>query len=325
MPELIKLPKSKLPRKTSWTLTEILDTEQPELQWLIPQYLPQGFFFIAGAPKLGKSILAFQIALAIATGGETLGQKVEKGRVLYISFEDSVRRLKQRLQARRWTTRTDLLEVEETWESLNQGGWEKLKVRLSKKKYRMCIIDTFTRAFRLRNNKDSDEVAKVLAPMYELTRDGSVSIGFNDHHHKRSEFSGDPIEDIHGSIAKGGITDTAWSLQRERGKQVAHLDIVSRDMGFVSVELDFDSQALLWSPHNEVKASGNQAKILEFLKTSPEDNWVREIARQLNLDPSTVSHELKELANKGLVKPAKSSNGKLPFVVIPMSEEKIVH
>ena len=52
---------------------------------------------IGGKPKAGKSYLALGWTLAVADGGETLGEKVDQGDVLYAALEDGYRRLRDRL------------------------------------------------------------------------------------------------------------------------------------------------------------------------------------------------------------------------------------
>ena len=59
MPNLIDM------RKTSWTLSEILDTEFPEPKWIVPSIVQEGLVMLAGRPKAGKSWMALQLAGAV--------------------------------------------------------------------------------------------------------------------------------------------------------------------------------------------------------------------------------------------------------------------
>ncbi len=53
---------------------------------------------LAGPPKIGKSWLALNIAISVATGTKAFGHfETVKGMVLYLAYEDSERRLNQRL------------------------------------------------------------------------------------------------------------------------------------------------------------------------------------------------------------------------------------
>lgn len=69
------------------TLSEI---EPKEVEWLWEPLIPYGMVTIMeGDPNLGKSYLAMHFAVLVSTGG-TLpnGQKIKRGRVLYLSTED---------------------------------------------------------------------------------------------------------------------------------------------------------------------------------------------------------------------------------------------
>ena len=86
-----------------WTADDILTTDWPKPVWAIPGLLPVGLTILAGRPKVGKSWLTLQIALAVASGGRVLGQPGEKGPVLYLALEDPPRRLKERMLKQGWT------------------------------------------------------------------------------------------------------------------------------------------------------------------------------------------------------------------------------
>jgi len=59
-----------------------------KLQYLIHKLIPKpGRVMIVGPPKVGKSRLALQIAMAIGRGESFLGRKAMKGKVLYLEFD----------------------------------------------------------------------------------------------------------------------------------------------------------------------------------------------------------------------------------------------
>jgi len=67
------------------------------MRWAIPELLPEGCILLGGRPKMGKSMLALNIAIAVATGGTALGHyQVEAGDVLYYDLEGNRRRLQTR-------------------------------------------------------------------------------------------------------------------------------------------------------------------------------------------------------------------------------------
>jgi archaellum biogenesis ATPase FlaH len=68
-----------------------LDTVDPkEVDWLWEPYIPFSMITIMeGDPGVGKSFLAMQLAVQVSIGGELpAGQKLRRGRVLYLSAED---------------------------------------------------------------------------------------------------------------------------------------------------------------------------------------------------------------------------------------------
>jgi RecA-family ATPase len=294
-------------RKTSWTGKQIVQEELGDVQWLIEHILPQGFFFIAGRPKIGKSFMTLQMCLSIVMGTSFLGYKIaQPGRVLYISLEDNVRRIKKRMLNMGVDLDNkglELLEIEERWDRLNKGGIEKLLKRLQSKKYVLCIMDTYAKSILLKDNTDAVEATRYLSPLYELTRGGDFSFGFVDHHRKNNQYSGDVIDDLAGSGAKGGVADTVWGLGRERGKSNAVLQIASRDTEIDKIELKFDGERTLWVPESQelVKPNTVQAKIISYFGMNGTEAYIRELAKKLNMDPGQISREMTELVRKGLV------------------------
>lgn len=309
-------------RQTSWTASEILQKELGDVQWLIKDILPQGFFFLAGRPKIGKSFMTLQMCGSITTGQKFLGYDVmQPGRVLYISLEDNARRLKKRLTNMGFQLDMkglDKLEIEETWPRLNKGGLERLLERLTKKKYTLCIMDTYAKSMLLKDNNDAVEATKYLSPLYELTRGGDFSFGFVDHHRKNNQFSGDVIDDLAGSGAKGGVADTVWGLGRERGKVNAVLQIASRDTEIDKIELKFDTDRTLWVPIEQdvVRPGTIQAKILSHMGSNGTSAHVNELAKKLQLDISMVSRELSELVRKGIVTRGERSGRHIPYSLV---------
>ena len=68
------------------------------VRYVVEPYLVEGLTILGGRPKLGKSWMAFDFAVAVATGGHALGSiRCDQGDVLYLALEDNQRRLQTRL------------------------------------------------------------------------------------------------------------------------------------------------------------------------------------------------------------------------------------
>lgn len=60
----------------------------PPIKWIVPDVLPEGATILAGRPKLGKSWMALEIALAVARGGYCLGDRLcPAGDTLYLAWK----------------------------------------------------------------------------------------------------------------------------------------------------------------------------------------------------------------------------------------------
>jgi len=83
------------------TAADLLSTEEPALEWLIENvWVDRSRGFIAGNPGVGKTWLALEMLLAVASGRPCLGKfKVKQMPVLLMEEEGSERNLKRRLHA----------------------------------------------------------------------------------------------------------------------------------------------------------------------------------------------------------------------------------
>ena len=76
----------------------LLSAQFEPIEYVVPRYIGEGLTILAGRPKAGKSWLALDVALAVATGGLALGkERCEQGDVLYLALEDNKRRLQKRI------------------------------------------------------------------------------------------------------------------------------------------------------------------------------------------------------------------------------------
>jgi RecA-family ATPase len=117
------------------------------IAWLVPQLIPEGVTILAGRPKVGKSWLALDIALAKAGGRYVMGNlHLIEGDVLYAALEDNPRRLRARIervltqQEQTWPAR---LTLATQWRRLDAGGVADAKEwAASVKEPRLIIFDT---------------------------------------------------------------------------------------------------------------------------------------------------------------------------------------
>ncbi len=65
---------------------KLLEMELPPIRFIIDELLPQGFYILAGSPKIGKSWLLLLLCLQVAKGEPFWNRSTEKGTVLYPGY-----------------------------------------------------------------------------------------------------------------------------------------------------------------------------------------------------------------------------------------------
>lgn len=289
----------------------ILGTDYPEQPKVIPDLLPVGLTILAGKPKLGKSWLALQEALAVASGGKMFDREVMPGPVLFCALEDSPRRLKDRMLKQNWPKGlpVDFLAIGEFDNQIGgfaNGGIDTLARLIQSKGYRLVVIDTLARALRSNNIKDarsSVEMVGAMSPIQEMAHKCNAAVVLIDHMRKAGGADIDVVTDTMDSISKAGVVDTLWGLYRERGKVEAKLQITGRDIDEQTLAIKMDWLTACWQCEGDYyakKISEAKQQILDALEVLGSATNQR-IAEATGQNKGNVSTRLKELIVAGLV------------------------
>ena len=75
----------------------VMNTQMVQTPYIIEKMIYQGLYILAGAPKIGKSWFALELCLSVAEGRQFLKRETNCGQALYLSLEDSLLRLQNRL------------------------------------------------------------------------------------------------------------------------------------------------------------------------------------------------------------------------------------
>lgn len=76
---------------------QLMTTPLKPIEFCVDRMISTGLFILAGAPKIGKSWLALDMALSIAKGEKVLGREAKCGTALYLCLENSYTRIQNRL------------------------------------------------------------------------------------------------------------------------------------------------------------------------------------------------------------------------------------
>jgi hypothetical protein len=117
-------------RENTFTAATLQRMTFEPVRYVVPQYIPEGVTLLIGRPKIGKSWLALDLAVACSSDLTVLGSlKPAEGAVLYLALEDSRRRLQSRLDkllstfGDAWPERMTIVEAG-GWCRADQGGLE---------------------------------------------------------------------------------------------------------------------------------------------------------------------------------------------------------
>jgi AAA domain len=275
--------------------------------WAVPGVLPPGASMLVGKPKLGKSWLLLNMALAIAYGGRALGQiPVDQGEVLLLCLEDSARRLQQRL--RMMTGGQPLpsaLHLVTDWPRFDQGGADYLREwTVQHPDARLIGIDVLAR-MRQPSGEQGNHYAQDYALMQTVKRLADESeVPTVIVHHARKASADDPFDMISGTHGLGGAADTALILHKLPGVPTASLYLRGRDVEEAEFALKFDPVLGMWAMTSDDPAptvSEPRQDLLDAL-TKKGPMTPKDAAEYLMQDRAKVRQTLHRMYQAGQVK-----------------------
>lgn len=220
---------TKLPKAI--TAEELLSTPLPPVKWIIPGLLPAGLALFAGPSKAGKSWLTLWLCLQVAQGKPVWGREIESRTVLYLSLEDTLNRLQDRLFRLVGSEDTpEKLILQTECQSIGQGLEEQIADFVHNyPDTGLVVIDT------LQKVRSCDQSGSMYASDY---KDVSALKSLADKygicilliHHLRKQAASDPFDQISGSNGLMGAADTTWVMQRKRTSKNADIILTGRDL-----------------------------------------------------------------------------------------------
>jgi len=290
------------------SVSELMLMEFPEPMWIVPSIIPEGLSILCGKPKIGKSILSVNLAVAVATGGMALGKiSVERSGVLYLALEDTPKRLQKRLKAvLQGCGYPENLFIDMSFKSIKDGGIEQLNSWLKQhKEVGFVIIDTYVKIKGQRDNSgdlylgDYKEIVKIkeVADRHNI---GILLI-----HHTRKEVSEDVFDTVLGTTGITGAADTIIILDKNKG--TVNLHVRGRDVEEAKFSLKFDNITLSWILYDEMRhcLTPERKEIVDLLKPKEGSMKLKDIATALNKEKSNVNHMLNSLIIDGVLEKTK--------------------
>lgn len=299
------------------------------IKWIVQDLLPSGNILLAARPKMRKTWLALQLAMAISSGREFLGHQCNQGEVLFLALEDNERRIQNRIKTmqrfemtppdlsgfkyftggisvapngRQMVTDQSAHDMMNAMFPKGDEGVAALEEYLKANPKTSCIIIDTLQHFRgdraSRDIYDSDY--KAMMPITRLASKYDVLI-VPVHHEKKGNadrgIGADFLEDVSGSAGITGGVDGVISIKGRRGIQEEaesrKILISGRDIPYdYEFDVAFDAEQGGWI--NSKKEDAKVA-ILHILHQYPVLNQ-KELSLMLpNVSQARISKALIEL------------------------------
>jgi hypothetical protein len=187
----------------------------PPPEWLIGGLVPQdGLAVLYGEPAAGKSFLALDWGLSVATGAPWLGHEVRQGEVVYI-YAEGARGLTRRADA--WLQEHGKAEAPSFWAvpvavpipDPSERSEFVNAVRAISKRPRLIIIDTLARNFGEGNESLAQDMNGFVNGCDDLRAKFPDATVLAVHHPGKDQKKG-----ARGSLALLGATEAMFSLAR---------------------------------------------------------------------------------------------------------------
>lgn len=241
-----------------WSLADLIATEQGGQNYLIDSLLPAaGYTILFGAQGSGKSVLAGQAALAVATGTRFLGRyDTERRGVLALDVEQDPNGASHRWRSMLCGSGVGQvpanLYTAFEWPVVGSGGLERLeKFLIDHPHVGLVVLDTlysFWPDDQWENNSSDPQLRdrKVMEKFNRFSKEYDVS--FLVVHHSRKSQAG--RDDDFSDMASGsrGITSPArarWGLARKSFDEVGTL-MVGGKVPASKMTITFDELHLMW-------------------------------------------------------------------------------
>lgn len=221
--------------------TWLMQQDFPPTEYVVDGLIPEGLTYIIAAPKIGKSWMVLDLALAVTQGVPFLGAiPVEQRPVLYLALEDGPKRIQNRARGLNCRDLPETISFVHRVKPEHARDLMREFMNLHAGQQPLVILDTLG---KIKPGKSPGDGAyehdyAVSAGLKEVADDahGSVIVV----HHNRKAGSDDFLEDVSGTQGIAGAADTIIVIRRPRTAAEGELHITSRDAAEGSYAVSFN-------------------------------------------------------------------------------------
>lgn len=225
---------------------DLLRMDIPPLQWAFQGLLQEGMVVIAAPPKVGKSLLAYQMAVHLVMGLDLLGCAATKRPVRYYALEDGQRRSQARILGVLRAIGTNIIArgLDLRWTAPTLGGGLEAECGeyLQANPGGVIIIDVLSKVRPPHMGGKSlnayDEDYKLLEQLHDVTRRnvGSSIVVIT---HDRKAGAEDWVSRVTGTRGITGVADEVIYIDRKRMENMGTIKVTGRDAADLTLSVAF--------------------------------------------------------------------------------------
>jgi DNA primase len=287
------------PQKLALTrMRDLLSEPSPQVSWLVENLLPAGgFSAVVAKPKVGKTTLARNLALAVARGEPFLSRATQKGAVIYISLEEKREEVRKHFHCMGATGEEEVYVYIST---APVDAIKQIRDAVEEKKPALVIIDPLFRLIKVKDANDYAQVTQALEPLLALARETGTHV-LCVHHASKSEREGG--DSILGSTAIFASVDSALIMKRsERYRTLQSIQRYGEDLSETVLLFNSETKTLSLGGSKEEEEERRIADmIVEFLQVKHAPAEEREIHAEVEGRTAIKKRALRRLIEEGKV------------------------
>ena len=221
----------------------------PPTEYIVDIILAKGLVILSAKSKLGKSWLALDLALCVASGCDFLGFNTTQGKVLYIDLENTPSLAQGRMRTLlNGKDAPEDFEILNDFSTMNDYFEEDLRELLTKKKYSLVIVDVLQKVKKQKKLGQSDYEAdyETMTTLKEIADEFNIAL-ILVHHNRKMTNDTDPFENLLGSTALMGASDEVIVLhKKDRKDKEATMSVSGRTVVENNYMIQFNKPLCKW-------------------------------------------------------------------------------
>lgn len=297
--------------------------------WIVDGILPEGTTLLVAKPKIGKTMFAQNIAVALALGTQAFNTiPVSRGRVLFLALEGSKAGIQKRLNLMlNGRPAPEELVIVREFPHLSPDGESVLRDYIaSYPDTKLIVVDTLARVRTPGNPRRSvyDLDYAALQPLAQIYVDTGVSILVIHHANKRDSALADPMDLVSGSTGLTGAVDNVLLMNRSQtaiyGGNDITLHVMAREVEGDEIDFQFQPSRAMWIPQGgtvPLAKTPERQTIMDAIRAAGKPLGPSEIAVRTGMKDGNVRYLMRQMLDAGDVIQPSYGTYDLPPTISP--------